>query len=36
MIEGKDLVCFCNDWHGDPLSKKQIVTRLAKKNRILG
>jgi glycosyltransferase involved in cell wall biosynthesis len=35
MIEGKDIICFCNDWDGDPLSKKQIVTRLAKKNRIL-
>ena len=35
MIEGQDLVCFCNDWDGDPLSKKQIVTRLARKNRVL-
>jgi glycosyltransferase involved in cell wall biosynthesis len=35
MIEGREIVCFCNDWDGDPLSKKQIVTRLAKKNRIL-
>jgi glycosyltransferase involved in cell wall biosynthesis len=35
MIEGRDLICFCNDWDGDPLSKKQIVTRLAGKNRIL-
>jgi glycosyltransferase involved in cell wall biosynthesis len=35
MIEGHDIVCFCNDWVGDPLSKKQIVTRLARKNRIL-
>jgi glycosyltransferase involved in cell wall biosynthesis len=35
MIEGHDIVCFCNDWAGDPLSKKQIVTRLARKNRIL-
>ncbi len=35
MIEGQDIVCFCNDWAGDPLSKKQIVTRLARKNRIL-
>jgi glycosyltransferase involved in cell wall biosynthesis len=35
MIEGKDIVCFCNDWDGDPLSKKQIVTRLARRNRIL-
>src|SRR5580698_4058535 len=35
MIEGQDIVCFCNDWAGDPLSKKQIVTRLAEHNRIL-
>jgi len=35
MINGNDLICFCNDWDGDPLSKKQIVTRLAKQNRIL-
>ena len=35
MIEGQDLICFCNDWDGDPLSKKQIVTRLAKNNRVL-
>ena len=35
MIEGRDIICFCNDWDGDPLSKKQIVTRLAQKNRIL-
>jgi len=35
MIEGQDIICFCNDWDGDPLSKKQIVTRLARKNRVL-
>ena len=35
MIKGNDLICFCNDWDGDPLSKKQIVTRLARQNRIL-
>jgi glycosyltransferase involved in cell wall biosynthesis len=35
MIENTDIICFCNDWDGDPLSKKQIVSRLAKKNRIL-
>jgi len=35
MIEGNDIICFCNDWDGDPLSKKQIVTRLAKRNRVL-
>ncbi len=35
MIEGQEIICFCNDWDGDPLSKKQIVTRLAARNRIL-
>lgn len=35
MIEGQDIVCFSNDWDGDPLSKKHIMTRLAKKNRVL-
>src|SRR5215471_17603767 len=35
MIENRDIVCFCNDWGGDPLSKTQIVRRLAKNNRIL-
>ena len=35
MIEGQDIVCFSNDWDGDPLSKKHIMTRLAKRNRVL-
>jgi glycosyltransferase involved in cell wall biosynthesis len=35
MIEGNDIICFSNDWNGDPLSKKHIATRLARKNRIL-
>lgn len=35
MIEGKDIICFSNDWDGDPLSKKHIMLRLAKRNRIL-
>ena len=35
MIEGKDIICFSNDWDGDPLSKKHIMQRLAKRNRIL-
>ncbi|MGZ3441553.1 MAG: hypothetical protein ACXVDD_18665, partial [Polyangia bacterium] len=33
--EGHDIVCFANDWSGDPLSKKHVMTRLAKKNRVL-
>ena len=35
MIEGNDIVCFSNDWDADPLSKKHIMVRLAKKNRVL-
>jgi glycosyltransferase involved in cell wall biosynthesis len=35
MIEGQDIVCFSNDWDGDPLSKKHIMTRLASQNRVL-
>ena len=35
MIEGYDIICFSNDWDGDPLSKKHIMTRLARRNRIL-
>jgi glycosyltransferase involved in cell wall biosynthesis len=30
-----DLICFANDWNADPLSKKQVMTRLAQKHRIL-
>jgi glycosyltransferase involved in cell wall biosynthesis len=35
MIEGHDILCFSNDWNGDPLSKKHIMTRLARRNRVL-
>lgn len=35
MIEGHNIICFSNDWNGDPLSKKHIMRRLASKNRIL-
>lgn len=35
MIEGKDIICFSNDWDSDPLSKKHIMQRLARRNRIL-
>jgi glycosyltransferase involved in cell wall biosynthesis len=35
MLEGHDIICFANDWDGDPLSKKHIALRLAKKNRVL-
>jgi len=35
MLEGREIICFANDWDGDPLSKKHIMKRLAEKNRIL-
>ena len=35
MIEGNDIICFSNDWDGDPLSKKHIALRLARENRVL-
>ena len=35
MVEGKEIICFANDWDGEPLSKKHIMKRLARKNRIL-
>lgn len=30
-----DIVCFANDWAGDPLSKKHIMRRLARRHRVL-
>lgn len=35
LLAGRDIICFANDWGSDPLSKKQVMTRLAKSNRIL-
>ena len=35
MIEDQNIICFSNDWDGDPLSKKHIMLRLARNNRIL-
>jgi glycosyltransferase involved in cell wall biosynthesis len=34
-LEGRDIVCFANDWSGDPLSKKHVMRRLARSNRVL-
>src|ERR1700760_1832878 len=34
-VAGHDIVCFANDWSGDPLSKKHVMTRLARHNRVL-
>lgn len=30
-----DIICFANDWASDPLSKKQVMLRLARNHRIL-
>lgn len=35
MLRGQDIICFANDWSADPLSKKQVMLRLAERNRIL-
>ena len=35
MIQGQDIICFANDWDSDPLSKKHVMLRLAKHNRVL-
>ena len=35
MIEGRNIICFANDWHGDPTSKHQIMLLLSRKNRVL-
>ena len=31
----KNIICFANDWSTDPLSKKQIMRRLAGRHRVL-
>ncbi len=35
MLHGHDIITFCNDWDGDPLSKKHIMERFARHNRVL-
>lgn len=35
VLRGRDIVCFSNDWDGDPLSKSHIMKILARDNRIL-
>ena len=35
MMQGQDIICFSNDWNSDPLSKKHIMQRLSKRNRVL-
>jgi hypothetical protein len=34
-LSGQDIVCFSNDWDGDPLSKTHLMRLLARENRIL-
>jgi hypothetical protein len=34
-LVGRDIVCFSNDWDGDPLSKTHIMRILARTNRVL-
>jgi hypothetical protein len=34
-LSGGDIVCFSNDWDGDPLSKTHLMRLLARENRVL-
>lgn len=34
-LRGREIVCFSNDWSGDPLSKTHLMKILARENRIL-
>jgi glycosyltransferase involved in cell wall biosynthesis len=34
-LKGRDIVCFSNDWDGDPLSKMHAMRILARENRVL-
>jgi asparagine synthase (glutamine-hydrolysing) len=34
-LRGRDIVCFSNDWDGDPLSKMHAMKLLARDNRVL-
>jgi glycosyltransferase involved in cell wall biosynthesis len=35
MPDAWDIICFANDWSSDPLSKKQVMVRLAQRHRVL-
>jgi glycosyltransferase involved in cell wall biosynthesis len=35
MMNGREIVCFANDWRTDPTSKHQLMKRFAGANRIL-
>lgn len=34
-LQGRDIVCFSNDWDGDPLSKTHVMRILSRDNRVL-
>jgi len=34
-LRGRDIVCFSNDWDGDPLSKMHLMRLAARDNRVL-
>jgi glycosyltransferase involved in cell wall biosynthesis len=35
VLRGRDVICFSNDWSGDPLSKTHLMRLLARDNRVL-
>ncbi|MGI8556001.1 MAG: glycosyltransferase [Pyrinomonadaceae bacterium] len=35
ILRGRDIICFAQDWTGDPLSKTHIMRILARDNRVL-
>jgi glycosyltransferase involved in cell wall biosynthesis len=35
VLRGRDMICFAQDWTGDPLSKTHVMRRLARDNRVL-
>ncbi len=35
MIQGKNILCFANDWHNDPTSKHQVMKLLSQHNKVL-
>jgi glycosyltransferase involved in cell wall biosynthesis len=35
MLRDRDIICFSTDWSGDPTSKRHIMCRLARDNRVL-
>ena len=35
VLQGRDIICFADDWDSAPPSKKDIALRLAERNRVL-